>query len=210
MLQVLGRIDQRASPLVLGLGADDHVIDVTPRNADDLGISLVLRIVGIGAEQRKRIFLRPAVISQPCKTGVGVPRPVRIAMVARVVEVYFVIDGHGGTGIDAFVVIAVLLVGQKTDAKVLPGHQILGDDVIPMLQAVDRAPGTPLIEKMPAVVVPHKPVRIVHQAGDCLIVKGLPVNRSADPVIQLLKFLRILQIAILLFFSPYSHVLYLP
>ena len=96
VLQVLRRIDECTAPLILGLRADYHIVELTPRNADDLGIPLVLRVVGIGAEQRQRIFLRPAVVSEPGEAGVGVPGPVRVAVVSRVIKVYFVINRHGG------------------------------------------------------------------------------------------------------------------
>ena len=50
--------------------------------------------------------------------------------------------------------------------------------------------------------MPHKPVRIVHQACHRLVVKSLAVSGFRDPVIQFLELLRILQIAILLFPCP--------
>ena len=206
VLQILRRIDECAAPFVFGLSADDHVVEFTSRNADDLGVPLVLRIVGIGAEQRQRIFLRPAVVSKSCQAGVGVACPVRVAVITRVVEIYFVIDGHGRAGVDALVVVTVLLVGQEAYAQVLPGHQVLGNNVIPVLESVNSPPGAPLIEKVPAVVMPDKTVGVVHQPGHSLIVKSLSVLGPADSVIKLLELLRVFQIAIFFLSCPLSHL----
>ena len=86
---------------------------------------------------------------------------------------------------------------------------ILGNDVIPVLESVHSAPGTPLIEKVPAVIMPDKSVGVVHKSGDRLIMESLPVSGFTDPVVQVHQLLRILQIAILLFPRPFSHCVYL-
>ena len=205
VLQFFGRINQDTAALIQGLGTDDHVIFVFSRHPDDLGIALVLRVGRIGAEQGKGIFFRPSVVAQAGQTGVGVAGPVGIPVVAGVVEIDLVPDGHGGTGVDSLVVVTVLLVGQKADAQILPGHKVFGNNMIPVLEPVHCPPGTPLIEKMPAVVVPDKAVGIVHQTGHRLIVEVLAVDGGGNFLIQLAQFLRILQITILFLPGPFSH-----
>ena len=176
MLKVFGGVDENASPLVLCLRSDDHIILVFAGNADNLGIALMLGVIGIGTEKRQWIFFRPAVVAQTGQAGVGMAGPVGIAVISCIIQINLIPDRHGGTGIDALVVIAVLLIGQEADAEILPCDQIFGNNVIPVLEAMDCTPGAPLIEKMPAIVVPDKSVRVVHQAGHCLIVKVLPVH----------------------------------
>ena len=95
VLQVLGGIDQDAAPFVQGLGAYDHIVLVLVGQADDLGVPLVLGVGRIGAEQGEGVFFRPAVIAQPGQAGIGVPGPVRVPVVSRIIEVDLVPDGHG-------------------------------------------------------------------------------------------------------------------
>ena len=124
-------------------------------------------------------------------------------MIPGIIQINLIPDGHGGTGVYSLIIIALFLVRKQTDSQVLPGHQILGHDMIPMLQAVNRAPGTPLIEQMPAVVKPHEAVGVVHESGHRLIMKCLAVTGASDPVIQSHQLLGILQVSVFFFSCPF-------
>ena len=205
MLEVLGGIDQDTAAFIQSLRPDDHEIFVLSGDTGDLGISLVFRVAGVGPEQGQRVFFRPAVIAQAGQAGIGVARPVGVAVVAGVIKIDLVAYGHGRPGVDTLVVIAVLLIGKQADAQVFPGHQVFGDDVVPVLEPVHGAPGTPLVEQMPPVVMPDKTVGIVHQAGHRLNMEMLAIDGFRDPSIQFLQLLRILQITVFFFLRPFPH-----
>ena len=97
MLQVFGGVDQNASPFILCLGSDDHIILVFSGDADDLGIALMLCVIGIGTEKRQWIFFRPAIIAQTGQTGVGMAGPVGIAVISCIIQINLIPDRHGGT-----------------------------------------------------------------------------------------------------------------
>ena len=77
--------------------------------------------------------------------------------------------------------------------------------MVPVLEAVDSSPGEPLVEQVPLVVVPHKAVRVIHQARDGLDVIGLPIVGAADFLVQGPKLLRILERAVSFFACPVFH-----
>ena len=201
--KVLRAVDQRTAVSVLRLRAENDVI-LSPLPVDDnLRIALVLRVVRMCAEQRQRILFRPAVVPELREAGIRMPRPVRIAVIPRIVQIDSIPDRHGGTGIGSPVVIRVSR--HQADAQILPGDEILRYRVIPVLQPVHGAPRAPLIKQMPFIVMPDKPVRIVHQPGHRLQMKSLAIARLPRSAVQPPQLLRVLQHAILFLSCPLSH-----
>ena len=151
-------IDQDGALLVQGLGADENVIFVLFFVIDDLGIALMLAVVIAGSEKGLGQLFGISVLSQLGGAGVRCADPVLIAVISGVEEVEIVSRADRAAGMRSLVVIDG--VGAKADACVLPGHQIRGSHVIPVFQAVNSAPGAPLIEQVPGPLVAGESVRI--------------------------------------------------
>ena len=156
--EFLGLIDQDGALLVQGLGADEDVIFVLFFVVDDLGIALMLAVVVAGSEKRLGELLGIAVLAQLGGAGIGRADPVLIAVIACVEEVEIVARADGASRVGSLVVIES--VGAKADAGILPAHQIRRGHVIPVFQAVNSAPGAPLIEQVPGPLVAGESVRI--------------------------------------------------
>ena len=197
-----GCVDNYAALLLLRLRADDQIILPALLIKDDLRIALVLGVLRVRSEQRRKLHRRAAIL-QLDKAGIGPACPVLVAMVARVIEIDGVLGRQRGTGIRALVVVFRV----RTDAHphVLPRHKVLRGGVIPVFQSVHGAPRTPLIEQVPQPVVKHESVGIVQKARDGLDVILLAVVRPDDAFVQFADLLFVFQHAIPFFPGPRPH-----
>ena len=203
--RALGGVDQYASVPVSGLRTEQDMPGLGSGVVKNLWITLVLRVVRMGSEQRRRRFFRMAVSVKARQAGAGAACPVQVPVVAGVVEQKRVSGGHGGTGIHAPVVEGIARSRTETDAQIFPGNKVMGNDVVPVFQAVNSAPGTPLVEKVPGSVKAGKAVGIVQEAGDGLVVEMLtPDGRRGLPV-QRLQFAGVCEITVGRFPGPDMH-----
>ena len=75
--------------------------------------------------------------------------------------------------------------------------------MVPVLNPMNRSPGTPLIKQMPLIIMPYKAIGIIHQTSHGLIMKCLAVTGASDPVIQSHQLLGILQVSVFFFSCPF-------
>ena len=193
-----------AALIFLILRADQDSVEMRLLEEEDLRVALVLCVVRVGTEERRRIFLCRSVIVQLDEAGVGAPRPVRVAVIAGVVQIDFSVCRVSGAGVCALVVVD--RIRPDADAGVLPVHEVPGNDMIPVLEAVDGTPRAPLVEEVPEIAVADEAVRVVEETGDRLNVKGLPPGRLRNAVMHITDFFGILQDTVAFFFCPGFHL----
>ena len=202
--RLFGFVHQHAPALVQALRADEDVEALLLLVPHHLRVALVLAVVVARAEQRLIQLHGPVVRAQQRRAGVGRAGPVLVAVVAGVVEDEVVADGDGAAGVRAAVV--VVAVGRQADAGVLPVHEVRAGDMVPVLQAVHRAPRAPLVAQVPGALVQREAVGVAGQPGDGLHVVCLPVDGLLDPVVEIADVLRPLEHPIALLAGPFLHV----
>ena len=198
-----GFIDQHRAAEILGLGADKNEILLFLFIPDHLGIALVLGVIRPRAEQRLRKLLRHSVLPQHSSAGVGRPHPVLVPVIPRVEDIKVFSVGNGGAGVIAFVVIVPVRL--QSDTGVCPVDQVFAGHVIPVLQSVYSAPGTPLVEEMPDPLVKGEPVGIAGKPRHRLNVIRLAVYGLRNPFMKLPDLLGALKHSVPFFSGPFLH-----
>ncbi|MPM24322.1 hypothetical protein SDC9_70803 [bioreactor metagenome] len=144
------------------MGTDDCVIDAVL--LPDFGIAEVVGVAfRIAGDSRRQELREAAVFFHAGNNLVRHPFPFFRADIAGIHDVQLAVFDEGAAGIDAVAV--VLGIRQQRDALILPLHEVGRSQMVPVLQAVDRAHREPLIEKMPFAVEISEAVRIVQKAG---------------------------------------------
>ena len=136
--------------------------------------------------------------------GEGRADPVLVAMVACIEEVEVIALGKGRAGVAALVVVE--RVRAKADSLVLPGDEVRRGCMVPVLEAVHRAPGAPLEEEVPFAFVVGKAVGVAGEAGHRLDVVILAVYGCSDFVVQVPDFIGAFEDAVAFLQGPLSHV----